>query len=89
MTNDNSRHWAVLAPIDSGPTLTAQAQQVEAAGLAGIFSPQLYSSPFMTLGHCAAVTERVQLATGVEKPLALLRETRDHAAPHRDIGRDV
>jgi alkanesulfonate monooxygenase SsuD/methylene tetrahydromethanopterin reductase-like flavin-dependent oxidoreductase (luciferase family) len=65
MTNDNSRHWAVLAPINSGPTLTAQAQQVEAAGLAGIFSPQLYSSPFMTLGHCAAVTERVQLATGV------------------------
>jgi probable F420-dependent oxidoreductase len=65
MKNDNSRHWAVLAPIDSGATLTAQAQQVEAAGLAGIFSPQLYSSPFMTLGHCAAVTERVQLGSGI------------------------
>jgi probable F420-dependent oxidoreductase len=65
MKNDNSRHWAVLAPIESGTTLTAQAQQVEAAGLAGIFAPQLYSSPFMTLGHCAAVTERVQLGSGV------------------------
>jgi alkanesulfonate monooxygenase SsuD/methylene tetrahydromethanopterin reductase-like flavin-dependent oxidoreductase (luciferase family) len=48
-----------------GEVLTAQAQQAEAAGLAGIFVPEIYSSPFMGLGHCAAVTERVLLASGI------------------------
>lgn len=65
MRNDNSRHWAVLVPTVPGAVLTAQAQQVEAAGLAGIFCPQIYSAPFMALGHCAAVTERVQLGSAV------------------------
>jgi probable F420-dependent oxidoreductase len=65
MQNDNSRQWAALVPLVPGEVLTAQAQQVEAAGLAGIFVPQIYSSPLMPLAHCAAVTERVQLATGI------------------------
>ena len=65
MKNDNSRQWGVLMPNVPGPVLTAQAQQVEAAGLAGLFIPQIYSAPFMALGHCAAVTERMQLASGV------------------------
>ena len=65
MRNDNSRQWAALVPTVPGAVLTAQAQQVEAAGLAGIFCPQIYSVPFMALGHCAAVTERVQLGSGV------------------------
>jgi probable F420-dependent oxidoreductase len=63
--NDNSRQWGVLMPNVPGPVLTAQAQQVEAAGLAGLYIPQIYSAPFMALGHCAAVTERMQLASGV------------------------
>lgn len=66
MQNDNSRQWALLTPFVPGEILTAQAQQVEAAGLAGIFMPEIYSSPFMGLGHCAAVTDRVQLATGIQ-----------------------
>jgi probable F420-dependent oxidoreductase len=65
MKNDNTRQWAALTPNVPGPVLTAQAQQVEAAGLAGIFCPQTYSAPFMALGYCAAVTERVQLGSGV------------------------
>jgi alkanesulfonate monooxygenase SsuD/methylene tetrahydromethanopterin reductase-like flavin-dependent oxidoreductase (luciferase family) len=65
MRNDTSRQWALLTPLVPGEVLTAQAQQAEAAGLAGIFVPQIYSSPFMGLGYCAAVTERVQLASGI------------------------
>ena len=68
MINHNSRHWAVLVPTVPGAVLTAQAQQVEAAGLAGIFCPQIYSAPFMALGHCAAVTERVQSAAASPSP---------------------
>jgi alkanesulfonate monooxygenase SsuD/methylene tetrahydromethanopterin reductase-like flavin-dependent oxidoreductase (luciferase family) len=65
MRNDTSRQWAMLTPLGPGEVLTAQAQQAEAAGLAGIFVPEIYSSPFMSLGYCAAVTERVQLASGI------------------------
>ena len=65
MKNDISRQWAFLPPFVSGEVLRAQAQQVEAAGMAGIFVPQIYSSPFMGLGFCAAVTERVQLGSGI------------------------
>jgi len=65
MRNDTSRQWAMLTPLVPGEVLTAQAQQAEAAGLAGIFVPEIYSSPFMSLGYCAAATERVQLASGI------------------------
>jgi probable F420-dependent oxidoreductase len=65
MKNDNSRHWASLLPIVPGQILTAQAKQAESAGLAGVFCPQAFSAPFMALGYCAAVTERLQLASGV------------------------
>jgi alkanesulfonate monooxygenase SsuD/methylene tetrahydromethanopterin reductase-like flavin-dependent oxidoreductase (luciferase family) len=60
---------AADAPVP-GEVLTAQAQQAEAAGLAGIFVPEIYSSPFMGLGYCAAVTERVQLASGIVNAFA-------------------
>jgi probable F420-dependent oxidoreductase len=63
--NDNSRQWALLSPLVPGDVLAAQARQVEASGMAGIFVPQIYSAPFMGLGFCAAVTERVQLASGI------------------------
>jgi probable F420-dependent oxidoreductase len=65
MRNDNSRQWAMLAPLVPGEALAAQARQVESAGLAGVFVPQIYSAPFMALGFCAAVTERVQLGSGI------------------------
>jgi alkanesulfonate monooxygenase SsuD/methylene tetrahydromethanopterin reductase-like flavin-dependent oxidoreductase (luciferase family) len=62
--SDNSRQWGVLMPNVPGPVLTAQVQQVEAAGLAGLYIPQIYSAPFMALGHCAAVTQRMQRDRG-------------------------
>lgn len=70
MQNDVSRQWAMLPPLVPGDVLTAQAQQVEGLGMAGIFVPEIYSSPFMGLGFCAAVTQRVQLASGISNILA-------------------
>jgi probable F420-dependent oxidoreductase len=63
--NDNSRQWAFLLPVVPGEALAEQARQVEAAGMAGIFFAQFYSSPFMGLGFCAAVTQRVKLGSGI------------------------
>jgi probable F420-dependent oxidoreductase len=70
MQNDVSRQWALLTPFVPGEVLTAQARQIEALGMAGIFVPEIFSSPFMGLGHCAAVTERVKLASGVKNAFA-------------------
>jgi probable F420-dependent oxidoreductase len=63
--NDVSRQWAFLTPAVPGDVLSQQAQQVESLGMAGIFVPEIYSSPFMGLGFIAAITESVQLATGI------------------------
>ncbi|MGH9287961.1 MAG: LLM class flavin-dependent oxidoreductase [Acidimicrobiales bacterium] len=49
-----------------GEVLATEARQIESLGLAGIFMPEIYSDPFMGLGFCAAVTDRVQLATGIK-----------------------
>ncbi len=58
------RIWTVLTPLPA-PVLTPLAQLAESRGLAGIFVPQVYGPPFVTLGALAAVTERVQLASGI------------------------
>ena len=70
MQNDIGRQWAFIAPIVPGDVMAAQARQVEAAGMAGIFVPEIYSSPFMGLGFCAAVTDRVHLASGISNVFA-------------------
>jgi probable F420-dependent oxidoreductase len=70
MQNDVSRQWALLTPFVPGEVLTAQARQIEALEMAGIFVPEIFSSPFMGLGYCAAVTERVKLASGVANAFA-------------------
>ncbi|MDQ3947360.1 MAG: LLM class flavin-dependent oxidoreductase [Actinomycetota bacterium] len=66
MQNDISRQWAFLTPFVPGEVLTAQAQQIESMGMAGIFIPEIYSSPWMGLGFLAGVTERVKLANGIQ-----------------------
>ena len=85
MQNDISRQWAVLAPFVPGEMLTAQAQQVEAAGMAGIQAFQVWAAPWPTLSHCAAVTERVQLASGIAN--ALTRSPFETALTAIDIDR--
>jgi probable F420-dependent oxidoreductase len=66
MQNDITRQWAFLTPLVPGEMLTAQAQQIESLGMAGIFVPEIYSDPFMGMGYIAAVTERVQIASGIK-----------------------
>jgi hypothetical protein len=85
MKNDNSRQWAFLTPFVPGDVLAAQARQVESAGMAGIFVPQIYSSPFMGLGYCAAVTEHVQLASGIA--IAFTRSPFETAMTTMDLDR--
>ena len=65
MHNDSSRHWTMLSPFVPGEFLTAQAQQAEARGLAGICAPEFYGNPLVTLSHCGAVTSRVKLMSAV------------------------
>lgn len=70
MQNDVSRQWVVLTPFVPGEVLTEQAKQVEAAGLAGIQAIQVYGPPWIPLAHCAGVTSRVGLCTGVANAFA-------------------
>jgi probable F420-dependent oxidoreductase len=49
----------------SAPALAAVARQAEAQGLTGIFAAQVYGPPWIPLAAAAAVTERVQLASGI------------------------
>jgi alkanesulfonate monooxygenase SsuD/methylene tetrahydromethanopterin reductase-like flavin-dependent oxidoreductase (luciferase family) len=85
MQNDISRHWALLTPFVPGEMLTAQARQVESAGMAGIQAFQIWGAPWPTLSHCAAVTERVKLASGIAN--ALTRSPFETALTALDIDR--
>jgi hypothetical protein len=78
MRNDTSRQWAMLTPLVPGEVLTAQAQQAEAAGLAGIFIPEIYSSPFMGPGYCAAVTERAEARNDARATVAFYAGMRQY-----------
>jgi alkanesulfonate monooxygenase SsuD/methylene tetrahydromethanopterin reductase-like flavin-dependent oxidoreductase (luciferase family) len=69
MRNDPGRHWTMLSPLVPGPLLTAQAQQAESAGLAGVAAPEFYGNPLVPLSHCGAVTTRVKLLSAVTLPL--------------------
>ena len=67
MASPNSRqprYWSVLQPLPA-PILTQMAKQAEAMGIHGCFAPQVYGPPFLPLAAAAAVTERIQLATGI------------------------
>jgi len=85
MQNDISRHWALLTAFVPGEMLTAQARQVESFGMAGIQAFQVWGAPWPTLSHCAAVTERVQLASGLAN--ALTRSPFETALTAIDIDR--
>jgi probable F420-dependent oxidoreductase len=47
------------------PILVALAKQAEQRGMQGLFAPQVYGPPFLPLATAAAVTERIQLASGI------------------------
>ncbi|MCA1842777.1 MAG: LLM class flavin-dependent oxidoreductase [Actinobacteria bacterium] len=85
MKNDPSRHWTMLSPYVPGEFLTAQAQQAEAAGLAGVAAPEFYGNPLVPLSHCGAVTTRVQLLSAIS--LALVHNPFSIAMSAMDIDR--
>jgi probable F420-dependent oxidoreductase len=78
------RHWTVLTPLPA-PMLTSLAQLTENRGTHGIFVPQVYGPPFTTLGAIAAVTERVQLASGIA--IAAVRSPFETAMAAIDLDR--
>ncbi len=64
-SNDSKpRHWGVLQPLPA-PFLVEMARGAEARGLQGCFAAQVYGPPFLPLAAAAAVTERLQLASGI------------------------
>ena len=76
--------WTVLTPLPA-PALVSLAQLAESRGVQGIFAPQVYGPPFVTLGAIAAVTERVQLATGIA--IAAVRSPFETAMAAIDLDR--
>jgi alkanesulfonate monooxygenase SsuD/methylene tetrahydromethanopterin reductase-like flavin-dependent oxidoreductase (luciferase family) len=58
------RFWTVVNALPA-PLLAAAAQQAEAQGVHGLFAPQVYGPPFIPLAAAAAVTTRIQLASGI------------------------
>jgi len=78
------KYWGTIVPLPA-PMLTAQAQQLEALGLEGLFAPQVYGPPFIPLATAAGVTSRVRLATGIA--LAFARSPFETAVAAMDLDR--
>ena len=57
-------YWATIF-VSGGLDLTKAAREYEAGGRAGLAVPQVYGPPFAGLAAAAAVTTRVQLASGI------------------------
>lgn len=78
------KYWGVVTPLPA-PLLTAQAQQLEALGMEGIFAPQVYGPPFIPLATAAGATSRIRLATGIA--LAFARSPFETAIAAMDLDR--
>jgi probable F420-dependent oxidoreductase len=57
-------YWASIF-FDGSPNFTTTVREYEERGLAGLEAPQVYGPPFSPLAAAAAVTTRIQLATGI------------------------
>src|SRR5439155_21739923 len=78
------KYWGTIFPLPAA-MLVAQAQQLEAAGLEGLFAPQVYGPPFIPLATAAGATSRVRLATGIA--LAFARSPFETAVAAMDLDR--
>jgi probable F420-dependent oxidoreductase len=58
------KYWGFVRPMPAA-FLVALAKQAEDRGMQGVFAPQVYGPPFLPLATAAAVTERIQLASGI------------------------
>lgn len=82
MMSNKHKLWTLLPPLPK-PVLTAAVAQFETAGLEGVWSPQLYSAPFVPLAAAASVSERLKLGTGVA--LAFTRSPLETACCAMDL----
>src|SRR5207249_1494025 len=84
MADNKRKYWSIVTPM-SAPAIAAQAKALEAAGLEGLFAPQVYGPPFAPLAAAAAVTTRIQLATGIA--IAFVRSPVETAMAAMDLDR--
>ena len=76
------RYWGLITPMPAA-ALAEVARQSEAAGLEGLWAPQLWGPPFVAMAAAAMVTERVKLGSGVA--LAFVRSPLETASAALDI----
>ena len=81
----NRRFWVMLPPSRSAAKTIETAQGAEDAGLEGVFSIQLNSSPWVPLAAVAGATSQVRLATGIA--LAFARPPLETALAALDLDR--
>jgi probable F420-dependent oxidoreductase len=56
--------WSVITPMPAS-LISLLAKQAEDSGVEGLFAPQVYGPPFITLAAAAVGTERIKLASGI------------------------
>ena len=64
-------YWVMLPPSRSAAHTAQAARTAEESGLAGVFSIQLNSDPWIPLAAAAATTSSLQLGTGIAHGLAV------------------
>lgn len=74
--------WAQLVPMP-GDALVALAQSYEAAGVDGVWAPQMFGAPFSTLSAVAPATRSIKLGTGIA--LAFVRSPLETACSAIDL----
>lgn len=74
--------WAEL-PVLPARELVPLVQGWEAAGVEGVWAPQIFGAPFTTLAAAAAVTSRIKLGTGIA--LAFTRSPLETACSAIDL----
>jgi probable F420-dependent oxidoreductase len=79
---DRKAVWAQIIPM-SGENLVALAQGYEAAGVEGVWAPQMFGAPFSTLAAVAPATQRLKLGTGIA--LAFVRSPLETACSAIDL----
>lgn len=79
---DRKAVWAQIVPMP-GADLSALAQSYEAAGVEGVWAPQIFGAPFTTLAAVAPDTQRIKLGTGIA--LAFVRSPLETACSAIDL----
>lgn len=64
MATGKREWWGVMTALPAD-MLSALAQQAEAAGLTGLFAPQVHGAPWPPLAAAAVGTSRLQFASGI------------------------